>query len=111
MKVNSTFPQNGAPNLVNNVLVLNEKKCDCVKCLWSDLVQCFQNSLLLPTLTPQTVTFEISVSASNDFIFLNNEVLSNSTNIKLYVYKSKEKKLININNLVAEIGKVRRIEK
>ena len=69
MKVNSAFSQNGVPNLVNNVLVLNEKKCDCVKCLWSDLVQCFQNSLLLPTLTPQTVTFEISVSASNDFIF------------------------------------------
>ena len=25
-------------------------ECDHVKCLWSELVQCFQNSLILPTL-------------------------------------------------------------
>ena len=30
---------------------------------------------------------------------------------KLYVYKSREKKFININNLIAEIRKVKRIEK
>ena len=29
-------------------------KWDCVKYLWSDLVQCIQNTLILPDLTPQT---------------------------------------------------------
>ena len=30
---------------------------------------------------------------------------------KLHIYKSREKKFININNLIAEIWKVKRIEK
>ena len=30
---------------------------------------------------------------------------------ELYVYKSREKKLLNINNLIAEIQKIKRIEK
>ena len=54
-------------------------ECDRIKCLWSDLVQCFQNNLIL--------------------LF------------KLYVYKSREKKLLNIDNLIAEIRKRKRIEK
>ena len=29
-------------------------ECDPVKYLWSDLAQCFQNTVILPTLTPQT---------------------------------------------------------
>ena len=28
-------------------------ECNCVECLWSDLVQYFQGSIILPTLTPQ----------------------------------------------------------
>ena len=32
-------------------------ECDRAKCLWSDLDQCFQNKLILPTLTPQTSIF------------------------------------------------------
>ena len=32
---------------------------DAVKCLWVDLVQCFQNNLILPTLTPQAAIFGI----------------------------------------------------
>ena len=66
--------------LLNNVLFLNKKlhifgikssplcsfrnlydeaplhifyECDDTKCLWLDLVQYFQNSLVLPTLTPK----------------------------------------------------------
>ena len=41
-------------------------ECDRVKCLWSELVQCFQNSLILPTLTPQIAIFLIFDSTSND---------------------------------------------
>ena len=32
-------------------------ECDRGKCVWSDLVLCFQNNLILPTLTPQTAIF------------------------------------------------------
>ena len=32
-------------------------ECDRVKCLRSNLVQCFQNNLILPTFTPQTAIF------------------------------------------------------
>ena len=86
---------------------------DRVKCSWSDLVQCFQNNLILSTLTPQTATFGFLGYINNDSIFKNNKCLSNCILLifKLYVYKSREKKLLNINNLIAEIQKIKRIEK
>ena len=88
-------------------------ECDRVKCLWSDLVQCFQNNLILPTLTPQTAIFGFLDYTNNDSIFENNKCLSNHILLifKLYVYKYREKKLLNINNLIAEIRKIKRIEK
>ena len=80
-------------------------ECDCVKCFWSDLVQCFQNTLALPTLTPQTVSLGILDCVSNNTVFENNKIFINHILLifKLYVYKSREKKFININNLIAEI--------
>ena len=88
-------------------------ECGLVKCLWSNLVQRFQNNLILPTLTPQTPIFGFLDSANHDSVFESNKVLSNHTLLifNLYVYKSREKKFININNLIAEIGKVKRVEK
>ena len=47
-------------------------ECDRVKCLRSDLVQCFQNNLILPTLTPQTAIFGFLDYTNNDSIFENN---------------------------------------
>ena len=89
--------------------------CNRVKCLWSDLVQCFQSNLILPTLTPQTASFGFLDSANNDSIFENNKCLSNNILLifKLYVYKSREKKPIveKAQNLIAEIQKVKQIEK
>ena len=86
-------------------------ECDRIKCLWSDLVQCFQNNLILPTLTPQTAIF--GFLDYTDSIFEKNKCLSNHILLifKLYVYKSREKKLLNINNLIAKIRKLKRIEK
>ena len=87
--------------------------CDRVKCLWSDLVQCFQNNLMLATLTPQTTIFGFLDYTNNDSILEKNKCLSNHILVifKLYVYKSREKKFLNINNLIAEIRKIKRIEK
>ena len=52
-------------------------------------------------------------SANNDSISENNKYLSNHILLifKLHVYKSREKKLINIDNLITEIRKIKRIEK
>ena len=88
-------------------------ECDRVKFLWSELVQCFQNTLILPTLTPQTAILGIFDSVSNNSFLKNSKILINHILLifKLYVYKSREKKFININNLIAEIRKVKRIEK
>ena len=88
-------------------------ECDRVKFLWSELVQCFQNTLILPTLTPQTAILGILDSVSNNSFFENNKELINYQILifKLYVYKSREKKFININSLIAEIRKVKRIVK
>ena len=88
-------------------------ECDRDKCLWSDLVQCFQNTLILPTLAPQTAILEILISVSNNSFFENNKILINHILLifKLYVYKSREKKFVNINNLIAQIRKVKRIQK
>ena len=88
-------------------------ECDRVKFLWSALVQCFQNTLILPTLTPQTAILGILDPVSNNSFFEINEIIINHILLvfKLYVYKCREKKFSNINNLIAEIRKVKRIEK
>ena len=88
-------------------------ECDRVECLSSDLIQCFQKSIILSTLTSKNTIVGILDSTSNDSIFKNNKVFINSILLifKLYVYESRENKLININNLIAEIGKLKRIEK
>ena len=88
-------------------------ECDRIKFLWSELVQCFQNTLIVRTLTPQTAILGILDSVSNNSFFENNKILINHILLifKLYVYKSREKKFINTNNLIAEIRKVKRIEK
>ena len=63
-------------------------------------VDFFQNNLTLPTLTPQTANFGFLEN-----IFGNNKDLRNHILLifKLYVNQSREKKLININNFIAEI--------
>ena len=68
-------------------------ECDAVKCLWADLVQCFQNNIILPILTPEVFIFGIIESASNDSILKNNKVFINHILLilKLHVYKSRAK--------------------
>ena len=136
----NTYMRSFQYEILNNVLFLNKKlhtfrikpsplcsfctlddettlhifyECDAVKCLWADLVQCFQNNLILPSLTPHAAILGIAESASNDSIFKNNKVFINHILLifKLYVFKSREKTFINLNNLIAEIRKVKTIEK
>ena len=68
-------------------------ECDRIKCLWSDLVQYFQNSLVLPTLTPQTASFGFLDSTNSDHKFKKNKLLINHILLvfNLYIYGSREK--------------------
>ena len=50
---------------------------DRVKCSWSDLVQCFQNTFILPTLTPQTAIFGFLDYTNNDSTLESNKYISN----------------------------------
>ena len=138
--MHNTYTRSFQYKILNNILFLNKKlhvfgvklspRCsfcnlydetpfhifyenDRVKHLWSDLVQCFQNTFLLPTLTPKIAIFGILDSISNNLFFENNKIFINHIIplFKLYACKSREKKFININNLIAETRKVKRIEK
>ena len=88
-------------------------ECDSIKCLWSDLVHFFQNSLVLPILTPQTAIFGLLDSTNSDYNLETNKLLINHILLifKLYVYRSREKQFIHINSLIAEIKSPRVIQK
>ena len=136
----NTYMRSFQYKLLNNVLFLNKKlhifgikssplcsfcnlcdetplhifyECDSIKCLWSDLVHYFQNSLVLPILTPQTAIFGFLDSTNSDYNFKKNKLLINHILLifKLYVYRSREKQFIHINNLIAEIKSAKAIEK
>ena len=74
-----------------------------------DLVQCFQNTLELATLIPQTDIFGILNSRRNKYFFENNKVFANYILLilKFYVYKSREKKIINVNNLIVKFEELK----
>ena len=136
----NTYMRSFQYKLLNNVLFLNKKlhifgikssplcsfcnlceetplhifyECDSIKCLWSDLVHYFQNSLVLPILTPQTAIFGFLDSTNSDYNFKKNKLLINHIILifKLYVYRSRKKQFIYINNLIAEIKSAKVIEK
>ena len=84
----------------------------------------FSKYFNITNVTPQTTILGILDSVSNDSCFANNKVFINLILLifklyvcytfvirLLYVYKSSEKKFININNLTAEIRKIKRMEK
>ena len=77
------------------------------------LVHYFQNSFVLPILTPQTAIFGFLDSTNSDYNFKKNKLLINHILLifKLYVYRSREKQFIHMNNLIAEIKSANAIEK
>ena len=116
----NTYMRSLQHKILNNILYLNKKlhisgitssslcyfcslydetqfhifyECDRVKYLWSDLAQCFQNTLILPTLTPQTAIIGILNCVRNNSFFETNKIFINHILLifKLYVYKSRER--------------------
>ena len=97
----NTYMRSFQYKILNNILYLNKKlhifgiksytlssicnlydenpfhifyECERVKFSWSELVQCFQDILILPTLTPQTVILGILDSISKNSFFENNKI-------------------------------------
>ena len=64
-------------NLCEETLLHIIYECDRIKCLWSALVQYFQKSLVLQTLTPQTAIYGFLDSKNSDYNFKKNKLLIN----------------------------------
>ena len=136
----NTYMRSFQYKLLNNVLFLNKKlyilgiklpalcsfcnlcdetplhifyECYSIKCSWLDLVHFFQNSLVLLILKLQTAISGFLDSTNSDYIFKKNELLINDILLifKLYVYRSREKQFLHINNLIVEIKSAKAIEK
>ena len=136
----NTYMRSFHHKLLNNVLFLNKKlhifgikssslcsfcklcdktplyifyEHDSIKCLWSDLVHYFQNSLVLPILTPQSGIFGFLDSTNSDYNFKKKELLVNHILLifTFYVYRSRERQLIHINDSIAEIKSTKEREK
>ena len=100
-------------NLCNETPLHIFYEWDSIKCLWSDLVHYLQNTLVLPILTPQTAIFGFLDCTNSDYNFKKNKLLINHILLifKLYLYRSREKQFIHINNFIAEIKSAKAIEK
>ena len=121
LAIYNTYMRSFQCKILNNVLVRNKKlhtfwrkpsllcsfcnlynetplhifyELDAVKCLSVDLVQCLQNNLILPTLTPQAAILGILESTSNGTTFENNKVFIITFYLCLsYICLSPEKKV------------------
>ena len=82
-------------------------ECNYTKYLWLQLNKHFRSDLKFPVLTPQTAILGLfNDSVSN--IHLKNHIL---LLFKLYIYKSRNKHRLNINELLANIVNIKKLEK
>ena len=64
--------------------------------------------LSLPDLLPQTALFGFYEDLENKFATLNNHIL---LLFKLYVYKQRESKVLNLQGLISVINEIKKVEK
>ena len=130
--INSTI-RNFQYKILNNVLFLNKKlhlfgksetsqcsycksseevvshlfgKCNFAKRLWQELNIFFNRHIVLPIITPQVANFGFFGEIENK-ILINHVLLL----FKHYIYRSREAGVLDINNLIKYIYKVKKIEK
>ena len=130
--INSTI-RNFQYKILNNVLFLNKKlhlfgksetsqcsyckssdevvshlfgKCNFAKRLWQELNIFFNGHIVLPIITPQVANFGFFGEIENK-ILINHVLLL----FKHYIYRSREAGVLDINNLIKYIYKVKKIEK
>ena len=67
----------------------------------------FQNDFILPSLTPQTAILELYNEINDNYNLLSHILLI----FKYYIYISREKRILNIDILIANLIKVKKREK
>ena len=82
-------------------------ECDITKALWKSLTSCFDKSLILSFLSPQTAFFAFTNTYCNDTLLKNHILLL----LKIYVYNSRKHEKISLKNLIRNVTKVKNIEK
>ena len=83
-------------------------KCSVIKILWNQLLLFFETDLDFPDLTPQAALFGFINEADNNLNVLQNQIL---LIFKLYVYQSRERGILNLNNLIKNAAKVKKLER
>ena len=83
-------------------------ECICVKQLWNHLRLFLTNDISLPILRPQTAIFGFINGIENSVYKITNYIL---LIFKLHVYKSREKRILELSRLINEIKKVKLLEK
>ena len=81
--------------------------CVQVKCLWERVRMKFQNDFILPSLTPQTAILGLYNETNDNYNLLSHILLI----FKYYIYISREKRILNIDILIANLIKVKKREK
>ena len=82
-------------------------KCSVTKILWNQLLIFFEIDLDLLDLTLQAALFRF-INESDNLNILQNHTLFI---FKLYVYQSRERGILNLNSLIKNITKVKKLER
>ena len=82
-------------------------ECNSTKNLWLQLNRHFPCDLTFPALTPQTAILGLFNDSVSSVRLINHILLL----FKLYIYKSRKKHRVNINDLLANILKIKKLEK
>ena len=80
-------------------------KYSVTKIIWNQLLIFFETDLDFPDLTPQAVLFGFINESDNNLNKLQNHVIK--LFFKLYVYQSREKRVLNLNSLIRNVAKVK----
>ena len=82
-------------------------KCSATKILWNQLLLLFETYLDFPDLTPQAALFGFVNESDNNLNILQNHIL---LIFKLYVYQSRGRGVLNLNSLIKNVTKVKKLE-
>ena len=82
-------------------------ECNSTKSLWLQLNWHFHSDLRFPILTPQTSILDIFNDSVSNIHLINHILLL----FKLYIYKSRNKHQLSMNELLANILNIKKLEK
>ena len=83
-------------------------KCSATKIFWNQLLLYFETDLDFTDLTPQAALFGFANEPDNNLNILQNHIL---LIFKLSVYQSRERGILNLNSLIKNATKVKKLER